>query len=208
MVRKSKLIGQTINNFYVLDSFHIKNDTRLQVRCENCKTIQEKNRRSILNSKCECDNCGNGRKRRNANGYYGTPIYTRYMEILSRLKHNAHYKEVKMCDEWLNDFMKFYEWSMENGYRENLTIDRIDNTKGYSPDNCRWATLKEQANNRTNNFIIEYNGEIHTVHEWAIITGISSENIRNRIKNFGWTTEKALNTLVKHKEVKHETNQI
>ena len=86
MVRKSKLIGQTINNFYVLDSFHIKNDTRLQVRCENCKTIQEKNRRSILNSKCECDNCGNGRKRRNANGYYGTPIYTRYMEILSRLK--------------------------------------------------------------------------------------------------------------------------
>ena len=192
MVRKSKLIGQTINNFYVLDSFHIKNDTKLQVRCENCKTIQEKSRKSILNSKCECNNCGNGRKRRNANGYYGTSIYIRYMEILKRLKHNAHYKEVKMCDEWLNDFMKFYEWSMENGYRENLTIDRIDNTKGYSPDNCRWVTLKEQANNRTNNKKVNYKGETLTLAQLADKYNLPHYIVYDRYK-YGWSIDEIVN---------------
>lgn len=99
--------------------------------------------------------------------------------------HNAKsYKDkgIKICDEWLNDFDKFYEWSITHGYKNDLTIDRIDTDGDYCPQNCRWVSHKEQMRNRTNTVKVEHNGEIHTVTEWAEILGIELNTVYNRIK--------------------------
>ena len=77
---------------------------------------------------------------------------------------------IAVCDEWRNDSQSFYEWAILNGYKEELTLDRIDNSGNYEPSNCRWVTAKEQSNHRSNNIILSFNGENHTISEWSEIT--------------------------------------
>ena len=78
--------------------------------------------------------------------------------------------------------------------KENLTIDRKDNEKGYSPDNCRWVTAKANNRNKRNNHCLAYKGETKTIAEWAEITGLSKAVIRYRVTKMGWSAERALET--------------
>lgn len=105
-------------------------------------------------------------------------------------KNSSHYKDyggrgITVCDEWATDFQAFRNWAMQAGYDENApsgtcTIDRIDNNKGYSPDNCRWLTIKEQANNRRNNVLYEIDGVQKTPLQWSECTGIPLHTIYSR----------------------------
>jgi len=90
-------------------------------------------------------------------------------------------KGITVCAEWLKDSKKFYAWALNNGYEENLTIDRIENDGNYEPSNCRWATHKEQQNHRTNTIFIEYDNEIKPLTQWSKETGISQSAIKNRL---------------------------
>ena len=98
---------------------------------------------------------------------------------------------ITICEEWRNSFERFYEWAIKNGYNESLSIDRIDNSKGYSPDNCRWATRKEQANNQRSNHLITYNGRTQTMKQWAEELGITYTCLRSRINTYKYSIEKA-----------------
>lgn len=87
--------------------------------------------------------------------YYYTRLHSIYHSMKTRCYcvNSTAYKYyggrgITICDEWLHDFKAFYDWAMSHGYKNDLTIDRINNDKGYSPDNCRWVTMKEQVNNR------------------------------------------------------------
>ena len=109
-------------------------------------------------------------------------------------------KGVEVCQEWQDSFQAFYDWAMANGYAENLTIDRKDTNGNYCPENCRWATNKEQQNNTSYNKLHTYNGETLNVMQWAEKTNISANLLYKRLAR-GWDIEKALTTKSYKKEV-------
>lgn len=100
---------------------------------------------------------------------------------------------IYVCDEWdmPNGYPAFKKWAMANGYDDKLTIDRIDDNGNYTPNNCRWATEQQQANNRRTNVIYVLNGQCKTRAELAREYGIDYFKLRNRMKK-GWTLEEAL----------------
>ena len=103
---------------------------------------------------------------------------------------------IRICKTWQNDFKKFYDWSMKNGYRDGLQIDRINNNGGYHYLNCRWTTPKVQGNNRRTNHIVEYKGKKYTLSQLADAFNMSNSLVDNRIRA-GWSIEKIVETPVK-----------
>lgn len=114
-------------------------------------------------------------------------------------------KGVFICDEWLNDCEKFYEWSIKNGYSDNLTIDRIDSNKKYSPDNCKWSSKSEQAYNRSMSVKLTLDGRTMYMTEWAKELGIDKKTLSWRYNN-GWSDEEILTRPRDYKENKLTLN--
>lgn len=127
---------------------------------------------------------------------------TRLYNIWHKMKercynpNHAHYinyggRGIAVCDEWKNNFQAFYDWATQNGYQEHLTLDRIDNSKGYSPSNCRWASAVEQQNNTRRNRLLTMNGEVKSVAAWSRERHIPYSTIYSRLTS-GWSIEDAL----------------
>lgn len=100
---------------------------------------------------------------------------------------------ITICEEWAKSYESFKRWALSNGYRDDLTIDRIDNDGNYCPENCRWADRTVQANNKSDNHRITYNGQTKTTTQWGRETGLNSQIITGRLK-LGWSLEDALQT--------------
>ena len=113
---------------------------------------------------------------------------------------------ITICDEWLNPehaknahnstigFQTFKKWALENGYAENLTIDRIDVNKCYSPENCRWVSIKVQCNNRRNNLYITYKGKTQSLADWCRELNLNYDKVQSKISRCGWSVKKAFTT--------------
>lgn len=116
-----------------------------------------------------------------------TRLYKIWKNMISRctLDGYKHYfeKGIKVCEEWRSDFMNFYNWAVSNGYNNKLTIDRIDSNGNYEPSNCRWATMREQAQNTSRNHFITHNGERKCIAEWCRELNIRTSTFCQRMKN-------------------------
>ena len=169
--------------------------------CGNIKEVAGTHLKSGLIKSCGCLLKEKNTKTFYKHGKSKDKIYRIYNHIKDRCYHkndksfkNYGGRGIKMCDEWNNDFMSFYNWAIENGYNEHLkkyrnmntTIDRIDTNGNYEPSNCRWATQKQQANNTRRNKYITYDGITHTLQEWSRIVNISRNALSMRLKR-GWT---------------------
>lgn len=113
-------------------------------------------------------------------GLSNTRLYRIWMQMKNRClnKNNQAYKYyggrgITVCDEWKNDFKKFYDWAVANCYKDDLTIDRKNVNDGYCPKNCRWIEMKEQQRNKRNNVWIEYNGKRKLLVDWLKYFDIS-----------------------------------
>jgi hypothetical protein len=95
-----------------------------------------------------------------------------------------HYggKGVVVCDEWRDDFRLFYEWAISNGYADNLTIDRIDCGGNYCPENCRWITIQEQQNHKSNSLLVEFDGKVLNLKQLSKLCGVHYDTMFARYK--------------------------
>ena len=126
-------------------------------------------------------------------------LYDIYHSMLARCNNlkTSNYEDyggrgIKVCEEWSN-FKNFETWSLNNGYSDDLSIDRIDNDGNYSPENCRWADKITQANNTRTNKFVEYKGETKTIAEWCRELGLPPARTYARLRK-GWSAEKAFET--------------
>lgn len=124
-------------------------------------------------------------------------------------RHLYYDKGIKVCDEWLNSCSSFISWSEKNGYKKGLQIDRIDNSKGYSPENCRWVSQKINVNNRDNTFMVYYDGKNQPIT--LLLEKLGKRNsyytIRRRILA-GWNHQKAIDTPIKEGNYKRKNRNI
>lgn len=125
-----------------------------------------------------------------------SPVYYIYTSMIARCYHKQHPcyhlyggRGIKVCDRWLN-ILNFVE-DMEPSFKKGLSLDRINNDKGYSPENCRWATQREQMRNTRSNRLITHNNKTLSLVEWSEILDINYQTLRGRL-NRGWSFKKAI----------------
>lgn len=201
MSKRSNWVGKRIGKLTVIDRGSNTNhgETTWVCRCDCGNEITLRNYYIKYEKKFDCG-CVQRPHFNTTHGGSNTALYNTWKLMIYRCENpkNHAYKYygqrgITVCEEW-HDFTTFKKWVDENKPSNDFTIDRIDNAKGYSPENCRFASPKTQSNNRRSNIEIEYKGETHNLSEWSELLGFNYKNVHNRMYKLGWTFEKAIST--------------
>ena len=211
------LIGQKFNRLLVIKRTVNKyNHKALLCKCDcgNYTIVTIQNLKSNNTKSCGC--LKKEVKSTLKHGMKGTRLYNIWQGMKQRCsnKNTIKYKNyggrgIKVCDEWKNDFLSFYNWAIQNGYdetknRKEQTLDRIDVNGNYEPNNCRWVTHSINCRNRNNNVYLTKNGISKTIVEWSEELGISQRVLSNRAKKY--TDEKDIFSKDNLLRKKHKSN--
>lgn len=188
-------IGETVGIYKIVESMPYKdnsNHTLYKGVCKECgfERIARYNR---LQKVTECKHIGINGEIINYETKWANHRIKSIFNTMRRRCYNENErtyrwygaKGIKICDEWLNNPHLFEEWAMQNGYEDYLTIDRRDETKDYSPSNCRWVTLSQNSKYKSTTSLIDVNGEVHSGKDWANILGLGCNRINIYVRKYG-----------------------
>lgn len=203
-IDESELVGKRYGHLVVISDSSKRatnGHRRVVCRCDcgNVKEISISHLKTGASRSCGCGVRKATIRRCTTHGDTGTRLHNIWLGMRRRCynKNEAAYpryggRGITICSEW-NDYSCFKEWSLTHGYRDDLSIDRIDVNGNYSPSNCRWATIREQARNKRDNRVVEINGQKKLITEWLKESPVSASAVYDRLRK-GWDIETALFT--------------
>ena len=212
MAKRIELVGMKIGKLLVLERVGSDERRRALYRCQcDCGAIVIKTGSSLRHGfgSCGCAIVEKAKELHTKHGMTNTRLFRIWGGMRDRCNHSKHkdypnYGErgIIVCDEWNNNFMNFYEWAMANGYRDDLSIDRIDVNGNYEPSNCRWATPKQQANNTRINAYYTYNGRTQSLKMWSEELGVRYSMVLHRHQAHpDWTFEQIFSPAFEEKTI-------
>lgn len=197
-------VGLKFGTLTVLEEIREDATLYVLVRCDCGNTLRRRHgdiSGTRRNSTCyECARSAQrerGKKNR-THGHSRTKIYDVYRQMIRRCYEpkckdykNWGARGITVCYEWRTDVGAFIKWAHANGYKANVTIERKEVNGNYEPDNCTWIPNEEQANNRTDTVILEFNGLSMSVSDWSARLGIKYSTIKSRLR-YGFPIERVL----------------
>lgn len=217
MGKRQDITGQIFGKWTVLSyTGRISSMSLYRCKCE-CGTERDVDRHRLVYGTSRSCGCARNSAPKNpykTHGMWNTRLYKAWENMKSRCRKNSNYeyahnysdRGITYCSEW-ETFVNFRDWALSNGYAENLELDRIDVNGNYCPENCRWVTKKENANNKRTNRYITIDGETKTLTQWCEIKNIKLFTVLYRVKSKSWSYEKALTTPLMRGGRKKDNNE-